>query len=323
MARISTVPGVRAAAAALGAPLFRPTSAFELSVPGRTAAANEERTFSAQMIGPGYFAAIGTRLVSGREFTNDERADPTSKRFGDFTSVVINEALARRFWPNGHALGKRLVKRGSPPSTVVGIVRDIYDVGTTSVRPRAYFPLLQFVYPSFEVVVRVSDDPAGAANRVRAALGTSDLLERPVVRTMAGIRDDATSTSRLGSLALSTAAAVALLLASIGLYGLVAMWTARRRNEIGVRLALGATSMHVHTLLMKEIAKLVGAGAAIGLVCAFCLVQLERGQMGPIVSLDVFTVLASLATFAAIGGVAAFVPAFRATRQPPAEVLRS
>jgi ABC-type antimicrobial peptide transport system permease subunit len=220
-------------------------------------------------------------------------------------------------------LGKQLVLRGSPPATVVGIVRDLRDVSTVNASPRAYFPMLQFAYPSFEVVMRVEDEPSVAAARIAAAFVGSTMIPRPTVRTMAAIRDDATSTSRVGSVALSTCAAVALLLTSIGLYGLVAMWAARRRGEIGIRLALGATSGHVHGLLLSAATRLVGAGAVIGLVCAFGLVRLEQGMLGPILALGPATVLATTATFALIAGIAATLPAWRATRQPPAEVLRT
>lgn len=302
MARASGVPGVRSVAASVGAPLFRSTWRGELSVPGRIAGRDDRRDFSLQLIGPGYFTAIGAPLVSGREFTTAERADTSSRRLGQFTAVIINESLARYFWPGQNALGKQLVRRGSPPATVVGVVRDIHDVSTVNIGPRAYFPMLEFSYPEFEISVRFAGDAADGAARLRSALDGSEQLGRPIVRTMAGIRNDATSTSRVGSIALSIAAAIALLLTSVGLYGLVAMWAARRRAEIGIRLALGATASHVHALLISNIGKLVGIGSVLGLTMAFGLVQLERGSMGPIISLDPTTIMASLAVFAFIGG---------------------
>jgi ABC-type antimicrobial peptide transport system permease subunit len=140
---------------------------------------------------------------------------------------------------------------------------------------------------------------------------------------MTAIRDDATSVSRAGSSALSLCAAVALLLTSVGLYGLVAMWATRRRGEIAIRLALGATKSNVHALLLSAAGRLVGVGAAIGLVCAFGLVRIEQGWLGPIVSLGPGAVLGTLASFAFIAGAAAMIPTWRATRRPPAEVLRA
>jgi ABC-type antimicrobial peptide transport system permease subunit len=183
--------------------------------------------------------------------------------------------------------------------------------------------MLQWTYPTFDLVIRVADEPAATADRVRAALATSTMFQRPAVRTMESIRDDAVAVSRVGGYALSACAGIALLLAAIGLYGLVAMWATARRGEIGIRLALGASSRHVHVLLLSGVARIAGTGAAIGLICAFGLVQVERGWMGPIVRLDTLVILASLVTLGAIAGLAVLLPSLKATRLPPADVLRS
>lgn len=322
MVRAAAVPGVRGVAAAIGAPLFHTGWYRELIVPNHVPTNDEPRQVSLQAVGPGYFATIGASLVGGREFTAEDRTG-SGARLGVFTAVVVNEALARRLWPNGDALGKRIGLRSSAMATVVGIVRDLHDVSSTNATPRAYFPMLEWAYPTFDLIIRVGDEPAATADRVRSALATSTMFQRPAVRTMGSIRDDAAAVSRVGGYALAACAGVALLLTSIGLYGLVAMWATARRGEIGIRLALGASSRHVHALLLSRVGRIAGAGAAIGMICAFGLVRVERGWIGPIVRLDALVILTSLATLSAIVGLAVLLPSLRATRQPPAEVLRS
>jgi predicted permease len=325
ISRISSVPGVRAASVSLGAPLFKSTTVTGITVPGRTVAPTEQVQFPIAAVGPGYFSTIGASLAQGREFTLDDKLHPDAGRQLFVSVIVINEALAKQLWPAGGALGKQLkVYDSSIPSTVVGIVRDMRDVTASSPIPRAYVPLLMWLYPpSFEVVARVDDAPASAIDKINAALSGSTLIDRPVLRTMSTIRHDATSTARTGSSILAMCGGVALLLTSIGLYGLVSMWATRRRGEIGVRLALGASSRHVHGLLLSDAARIIGTGTVIGFGLAFGLVQVERGSLGRMISLGVVEVAGSLAAFALIGGLAALLPSLRATRQTPADVLRS
>jgi predicted permease len=322
MERVSHVSGVRATAAAIGAPLFNTRWFGELSVPGQTSLADRPRQTSLQAVGPGYFAAIGAPLVRGREFTTNDRLTPNTP-IDAFDVVIVNEALARQLWPGGDPLGKQLSLPRSPPATVVGVVRDLRDVSTIDVHPRAYFPLLETRFPAFDVVVRSSSSGASVAEGVRAALQASPLLRRPSLRTMSELRDGATSLSRAASSGLSICAALALLLTAVGLYGIVAMWASRRRSEIGIRLALGASTRSIHRLLLSGVGRLVGVGAALGLVCAFAVVQIERSWMGPILSLDALTIASSLAALGACAALAGFLPSRRATRQHPAEVLRS
>lgn len=239
--------------------------------------------------------------------------------------VVINEALAKLFWPSGDALGKQLkLQESMIPSTVIGVVRDIHDVSPTAAAPRAYAPILTWLYPPFfEVVMRVDGKPALEIAKITGALSASALIHRPAVRTMSAIRRDATSVSRTGSSALALCAGVALLLTSVGLYGLVAMWAMRRRGEIGIRLALGASGTHVHGVQLSGAGRIVGTGIVIGVVLAFGLVQVERSSVGPMISLGAIEIAGSLATFILVSGVAALIPSLRATRQSPIDVLRS
>jgi predicted permease len=322
LARVSVVPGVRQAAGAIGAPLFATHWVGEVSVPNRATLAESSPQVSLQAIGPGYFATLGAPLSRGREFTSRDRLSPAATRDA-FDVVVVNESLAHALWPGADAIGQRLAVAGSSSVTVVGVVRDLHDVSTIGAVPRAYLPLLETRFPAFEVVVRTTGNAELSTEAIRAALQASTLLLHPSIRTMTFVQDGATSSSRAAAVGMSVCGGLALLLTAVGLYGLVTMWSAQRRSEIGIRLALGAAARDVHLLLLSGIGNLLGTGTVIGLICAFGIVQIERGWLGPMISLDATAVAVSVMLLAFCGGVAAYLPSRRATRQHPAEVLRS
>ncbi|HEY4216530.1 MAG TPA: ADOP family duplicated permease [Gemmatimonadaceae bacterium] len=322
LTRVAAVPGVRAATGAVGAPLFNTHWFGAVSTPTSVATSDGASQTSLQAVGPGYFATLGAPLVRGREFTIRDRLPPTAPRDA-FDVVVVNESLARRLWPNDDPIGKQISVPGSSSAIVVGIVRDIHDVSTIAAVPRAYVPLLETRFQSFDVVVRTTGPASISVETIRAALQASGELQRPAVRTMSFIQAGAMSTSRAAALGVSICGGLALFLTVVGLYGIVTMWAAQRRAEIGIRLALGATSGNVHWLLLSGVGKLLCTGAALGLFCAFGIVQIERGQIGPIISLDAAAVGISLLVLVACAGAAAYLPSRRATRQHPAEVLRT
>jgi putative ABC transport system permease protein len=322
MRHVTSVPGVVGTAAAVGAPLYKPQWFGEIVVPDRTPDPDAPRETSLQAVGPSYFATIGAPLTRGREFGPADRTAPGAHA-GAYTVVIVNSVLARRLWGDADALGKQLSLRGGSPATVVGIAPDILDVSIQAPVARAYFPLLETAYATFEVVVRTSDDASASAARIRGALSSASNLSAPEVRTLSGIRNGALSLSRTVSAGLTACALIALLLAAVGLYGIVAMWAARRRAELGIRIALGARARDVYATLLGGATRLVAIGVALGLVCAAGLVQVERSRMGPALSLDVVTIAASVLTLCLFAGLAGFLPARRATRHPPADVLRS
>jgi predicted permease len=321
MGRVAAIPGIEGAAAAQGAPLFRTTWAAELSVPGRAPRADEQRATSLQAIGPGYFAAIGAPLVRGREFTPDDRT-PAGGRSEEYDVVVVNEALARQLWQNADPLGQRLAIRGQSPATVVGVVRDMHDVSTVSFTPRAYFPLLESRFPSFEIVIRFSGEPSVMLRRTADAFVGVGTIQRPTLRTMATVRNDVLQVSRAASEELAACASIALVLTAIGLYGVVTMYAARRRKEIGIRMALGASAQSIYRMLTSEVVQLAAIGAGIGIPCAFVLVQVERTSLGPILTFGILPIVLSVGIMAAIVAVATFIPSRRAMAQTPADVLR-
>ena len=320
--RATTLPGVLRVAAAGGAPL-RGGSYDDVAVAGHEYGAGESKKLHLLTVGPGYFATIGAQLIRGREFTPADRIPVGSRYFRGFDVAVVNEAMARRYWPGVDPIGKQLAFHDKGTATVVGLVRDMHDVTASAVLPRVYFPLFEAPGPNFEVIVRTSGDPAASAALVRSAVASSPMVEPPTVRTMIELRDDATQLSRIGSLALAICAAIALLLTAIGLYGLVAMWAAERRGEIGIRLALGAPWWDIHRLLLGGAGRLFAVGGIVGLAGAVALVRLEGGWFGSSFALELPPVAIALAVLVTVAGVAAFLPARRAASLDPAAVLRA
>jgi predicted permease len=322
LSRAAAVPGVTHAAAADNAPLAFGGWYEEVAVSDREYAPDEQRQMSLAAVGPGYFSAIGARVMSGREFTAADRYEVVDKRRGAFNVTIVNESFARRYWPGRDPIGKTLkFRKGS--ATIVGVVRDMHDVLLSRVVPRVYFPLLEWSYPRFTIVSRVEGDPAVAAARLRKALVSLPLIDPPLVRTIDQLRADQLQVPRVLGLALSACAGVALLLTAIGLYGAVAMWAATRRTEIGIRLALGARAQHVYTLLLSGAGTFVAGGTLVGGLAAIALVRLEQSRYGPSLAFDPRGLAVALTVFGVVTTAAAWLPARRATKTAPAEVLRS
>ena len=325
LARIGALPGVRSVAAAAGTPLSVGAGWIdELVVAGHQYSADESKAMSMQVVGPGYFRTLGAKLVRGREFTVLDRAG-VSNPPGQFDAVVVNEAMARRFWPNEDPLGKQVAFRHKGSATVVGVVRDFHDITLAAVPSRAYFPILEWrIWPTFTLMVRTTGDPAALEPVLRAVVSSSSMpLQPPLVRSMADVLSDSLELPRDGGIALGICAALALLLTSIGLYGLVATLAAQRRREIGIRLALGARSGHVHRIMIGGVGRLVGIGALLGLSGATALVQVERGLWGPSILFEAAPIALALGLLGIVVAVAAYVPSRRATLCDVAEVLRA
>jgi putative ABC transport system permease protein len=322
--RVAALPGVVRVVASDGTPLWRPGWYEELLVAGHEYPEGESRKLSMQTVGPGYFSAIGAQLVSGREFEPTDRTAGTTTPLGRFDVVVVNEAMARRYWPGANPIGKQVAFRHKG-ATVIGVVRDIHDISLSAMVPRAYFPLLEWrVFPGFELIVRTRGEP-GALRALLSSVvaGSSPLIEPPTVRTMGEVLDDALALSRVGGICVSAVGAVALLLTVIGLYGLVGSWGARRLREIGIRLALGAQSWQVHRVLLGGVARLLAIGTIVGLSGAVAAVRIERAWWGPSITLEAVPLMLAVLVLALVAGIAAYVPARRAVAVAPADVLRS
>jgi ABC-type antimicrobial peptide transport system permease subunit len=159
---------------------------------------------------------------------------------------------------------------------------------------------------------------------LRAVIASSSpQVESPQIMTMDDLLDDALSLSRTASIGLGTCAAIALLLTAIGLYGLVASWSAERRGEIGIRLALGAQAWQVHRLLVGGVGRLIAIGAVVGLGGAVAMIRIERSWYGPSITLELWPMMAAFLLLAVVSAAAAYIPSRRATAIDPAVVLQS
>jgi putative ABC transport system permease protein len=281
---------------------------------------DQEKGADIRAVGGDYFQAQGVRLLRGRAFDERDHAESAP-------TVVINEALAREQFPGEDPVGKRLVFDwdGDNEAEIVGVVDDVHEMTLTDApSPAFYRPLAQFPDGNLNVLVRTTGDPMALAGAVRAEVKALDPnLPVASVRTMESVVADATARSRLSSYLLAGFAAIALLLAAIGLYGIISYGVAQRRGEIGVRVALGADRGSILGLIVRQGMGLTAVGLAVGLVGAFALTRLLRSLLFGVGAADPVTFFAVPLLLAAVALVASYLPADRAARTDPATALRT
>jgi predicted lysophospholipase L1 biosynthesis ABC-type transport system permease subunit len=263
-------------------------------------------------------------VTRGRAFTATDRADGSGV-------IVINDTLARRLFPGGHAVGERLVVDFGRPfrGEIVGVVSDVRIYGQANEVPdQMYFSIRQpgagFGATRMRLVARVRGEPSAIAPQVRAVLGELDPdVPLASVEPMADIVSGSIRTVRFRAALLAAFAGAALLLAVIGLYGVLAYAVTRRSRELGIRIALGARSAEVFHLVVREGMRLVVLGVALGLGGSFAATRFVSGMLFDVARTDpnvfVFVTLAIVGS----GLAACAVPARRATRVDPMEALRS
>jgi putative ABC transport system permease protein len=268
------------------------------------------------------------RIIDGRGFTDDDMRSPSG--------FLITETLAKRLWPGATAVGHRItVHRSSQaradfgqPITmpVVGVVADYREFGAEQKPPEQVFlPFTLEVWPWMQFIVRVSPTPATLAALERAVKDVDpsiDLRGKPsALRAQAAVRF---TDPRIFVMTLMSAfAATALLLAAIGLYGVVAYSVAQRTREIGVRIAIGATSRSIAALVLGQAAAFVGAGVGCGLLAAFASTKLIRAMLFETTPTDATTFVVVPLVLAAVAAIASLAPAYRATRTDPIIAIRA
>jgi macrolide transport system ATP-binding/permease protein len=311
------LPGVASAALARDVPLkLGSGSDTSVTVEGYEPAPGEEITIYYDRITPDFFETMEIPVVAGRPFTDADDDD------GPLT-VVINETMARRYWPDGDAVGGR-VDLGDW-ATVVGVVADVTytTVGAPPVS-YMYLPLYTFYRPDMTLIVRTDTaDPGATLGSIRAAVRTLD-PDLPVfdVRTMAEHKQAATFLTRLAAMLLGAFGSMALLLAGVGLYGLLAFVVGQRTQEIGVRVALGAGAGDIRRLVVWHGLRLTAVGAAAGLALAVLLFPLASSQLVGVSATDGVTYAVATLVLLAGGVAASYVPARRAARVDPIQALR-
>jgi hypothetical protein len=272
-------------------------------------------------VSPGFFPTAGIPLVSGRGFQAHETGNV----------AIVNRRLAERAWPGGDAVGRR-IKFGGPASDgpwmeIVGVVETSRLVGLATEEQEALFrPLLPLQYPyrSLSLLLRTRSDPMSSLPSVRAAVSEID-REIPLANVRA--MEDVVSANvrgprfRLAVVASFTALAVAL--AGLGTYGIVAQWTAARRREIGIRMALGANLGSVLRLVVEQAAVLVALGTLLGVLGSLLAARFLEAFLYDVSSSDASTAALAVLLLASVTIAAALVPALRAAAIDPAEALRN
>jgi putative ABC transport system permease protein len=318
--RLRESPGVQAAGAVTGLPLASTRGDWSIAVEGQPVIGRLGLAADWQVVTPGYFEAMGTPLRAGRAITDADRADT-------LPVIVINETMAKKFWPGDNAIGRRLTMGNSPPwITVVGIVGDIHHRGLDALpRPEMYRPHTQFRYgvPTMTWVVRTAADPLAATGYARAAIRAVDAsLGISDIATMDQVMADSTSDRRLNMLLFALLGSLALALATIGVYGVVAYAVTQRTHEIGVRMAIGARPADVVRMMLNEGGRLAVAGVVLGSVAAIAGARLIRGLLFEVSATDPVTFIVVALGLLAVALLASYIPARRATRVDPMIALR-
>ena len=323
---LEALPGVERAAALTALPADDGGETATLVAEGQPVPAGQELMITAVGATPGAFAALGARLRSGREFTVQEAADTAA------SVAVVNQALADRLWPGRNPLGRRVTIRVNAGDTatlaVVGVAPDLMyeEIGeqTPQSRLQLFAPYARLGWRGMAVVVRTAGAPALVAPAVRRTIGAVDPgVPAFDVRTMDEVRRYTTWPYRLWGQSFATFGALALLLAAVGVYGVMAYAVAQRRHEIGVRMAIGARASAVLREVVGRAARLVAPGVVVGLVAAVALSRLMAGVLYGVRPADAVTFAAVPALIVAVALLASYVPARRAASVSPAEALRS
>jgi putative ABC transport system permease protein len=324
MRRVNQLPGVHSAAVAGNLPLTYNGDSMSISVEGvPDPPPDQQPDVIYRAIGPGYFSTMGIPMVRGRDFTAQDNGDSKDV-------VIISEKTAQQFWPGQDPIGKRL-KPGlstssSPWREVIGIVKDVRQNDfVASPKRQMYFTYRQLKNTAANaLVVRTNIEPMSLATPVRNAIWSVDKDQTVAnIDTMDHIVAQAVARQRFSMLLLGLFAALALLLASIGIYGVMSYSVAQRTREIGIRIALGARRIDVLQMTVKQALKLVGMGMIIGLVAAFLLTRVMATLLYGISATDPVTFISISVVLLAVAILASYVPALRATRVDPMTALRA
>jgi putative ABC transport system permease protein len=318
-ASLEAIPGAQGVAISNDFPIQGTDSHDYPEIEGRGAAPEDRTLVGLHVINPRYFEAMGVRLVKGRAFTvrDDVSAPPV---------VIINEAMAGRVWPNGDALGKRIRfgGAGAPWSEVVGVVANIKHDGLHLVdSPHCYEPHLQQPLPFLAISVRSQTDHAALLASMRQAVRKID-PNLPLVQPLAmkDRMERELATRRLTLALFSLFAVVALALAAVGLYGVMSYGVAQRTHELGLRMALGATSRDALKLIIGQGMKLVALGLALGLGAAMMVTRFMTHLLFGVGATDPLTFVAIALLLAFVALLACWIPARRATKVDPIIALR-
>ncbi len=327
---VSSAPGVTAAGAGYPLPFATGNSSASFEIEGQPLAAGEPGPHGdIRYVTGGYFTALGIPLLKGRIFTADDR-------MGTQQAAVIDENLARQYWPNQDPIGKR-IRNGGPKgswSTIVGVVGHIrfsqlageetYSGSSQSAAKGVYYLCLNQAQAPFGfLIAKTTGDPSILAGVIREAVRDAD-RNQPLseVKTMDTRISESLGPQRFAAKLLAVFAGLAILLSAVGLYGLISYSVAQRTSEIGLRMALGADSSEVLRLVMGQGARLLAAGAVVGIAAGLVLVRSMQSLLYGVSAADPLAFLGATALLGLIALVACYIPARRAMRVDPIVALR-
>jgi len=326
VARIGAVPGASAASAAASLPLTGDNIASSFEIEGQPTPMSSRPSADFNAVEPNYFHTLGTALISGRDFTpqDDSRSTPV---------VIVNRTLAHGFFPNQNPIGLHVrpgIGNGYGPGElpmreIVGVIEDIKQSRPdAAAAPEIYAPLAQSPFDTMFIVARTANDPAsiaGAARQQVASLNKNLAIYH--VKTLDEYFADSVAEPRFNSLLLSVFAALAVLLACLGVYGVVSYAVVQRTHEIGIRMALGAGGGNVTRSVLYRGMLLALIGVAIGLAGSFALVHLLNSMLFGVRATDPMTFGVATLTLLCVAALASYIPARRAARVNPMAALRS
>jgi putative ABC transport system permease protein len=322
--KVEAIPGVKSAGYTTFLPLTNEGGTSGFTIEGRPPLQPEQANDAThRVISDDYLQTMGVKLISGRFFG---RLDGSETR----PVAIINETMANKYWTGENPLGHRFrLDENAPWITIVGIAQNVRNQGIErAARPEMYFPCTQPVasagyFMPRDLAVRVAGDPLRFVPAVKQAIWSVD-HNQPIsdIQPMSQLVSDRLATRNMQVQLLGVFALMALLLASLGLYGLLAYKVAQRTREIGIRMALGAQKRQVIRTLLREGLQLVGLGLAGGLICAFLLQRVFRSLLFGVTPTDPFTFLLTAVILLLAGLAACYVPARRAASIDPVEALR-
>jgi predicted permease len=325
--RLRNTPGIRDVGAGYGIPFSGGNSSASFAIEGRVPAPGDPGPHGdIRIVTPGYFTAFGIPLLKGRVFTEDDRK-------GSQPVAVIDENLAREYWPNGNPIGTRM-RTGNDWASIVGIVGHIRfnslvgeessgSTAQSSTKGAYYYPLYQSDAPFGFLIAKTNVGDAAAQAAIREAVrGVDPNQPASDFRTMDARIAESLGPQRFATNLLGVFAGLAILLAAVGLYGLISYSVAQRTNEFGIRMALGARRADVLQLVLKQGAKLALIGAGAGIVAGIALIFAMRSVIYGASAAEPLSFAGAAVFLMLIALLACYLPAYRATKVDPMIALR-
>jgi putative ABC transport system permease protein len=322
LGRITVLPGVQSAGAVQVLPLSNDFDTVQARVEGQVYSPGTEPSPERYVVTPGYLQTMQIGLVSGRSFSEADNANAP-------LVVMVSETAAERWWPHQDAVGKRLQVSGNSLAqsvlwrTVVGVVKDVKQSGLDAPRTlQVYIPHAQYMNDSMVLVLRTATDPLSRAKEVRQQISSLDgELAVSDVASMEQVLSGSIASRRFSTILLGAFAWLGLVLASIGVYGVISYSVAQRTREIGIRIALGATRTDVFALIVGQGLRLFFLGLAAGVLAALGLMRLMSSLLFGISGVDPATFFGVALLLGVVAALASYIPARRVAKVDPVVAL--